>query len=121
MPPDDPRATPSSVSPASSNPGRGSRSDPKILIAVAAALLVARVALGFYTSRHPLVEPDRVHWEPIAFADSLARVEKKPILYEFSADWCGPCQTMQREIFSDREGAERIDKLFVPVRVVDRT
>jgi thiol:disulfide interchange protein len=114
MPPDEPRAA--------TAPGadRGSRSDPKILMAIAAVLLVARVGLGIYTSKHPVGEPDRVNWQPVEFADSLARAEKKPILYEFSADWCAPCQTMQKEIFSDREGADRIDKLFVPVRVVDR-
>jgi uncharacterized protein YyaL (SSP411 family) len=92
-----------------------------VLMVIAVVLLAARIALGFYTSKHPLAEPDRVHWQPIVFADSLARTERKPILYEFSADWCGPCQTMQREIFSDRDGADRIDKLFVPVRVVDRS
>ena len=121
MPPDDPRAAPSGVNPTAPGPDRSSRSDPMVLMVIAVVLLAARIALGLYTSKHPLVEPDRVHWQPIVFADSLARAERKPILYEFSADWCGPCQTMQREIFSDRDGADRIDKLFVPVRVVDRS
>ena len=107
MPPDDSR--------------RGAtRGLPRLLLVLAAALLVARVAMGLYESRHAPATTERVNWEPAAAGEAQSRTTGVPLLYEFSADWCGPCHRMQQEVFSDAEAAAAINRLFVPVRLVDR-
>lgn len=97
-----------------------SRRDPALLWIVAAALLAARVATGIYEEKHPPTRPDLVSWVPAAAAPARAAATHKPILYDYSAEWCGPCQRMQREVFEDPKLAASLEALVVPVHVVDR-
>ena len=97
-----------------------SRSLPRMLLLVAAALLIARIGTGVWEQRHAPQVVERVTWVEPSRAEAESRRTHKPILYEFSAEWCGPCQTLSREVFSDAEAAAQIERMFVPVRVLDR-
>jgi len=102
------------------------RRDPLVLLAIAVVLLALRMAFGIQEARQGAAEAsrgapvERVHWRALEAGLAEARTTGKPLLYDFTADWCPPCRLMQREIFADPGAAAELDRRFVPVRILDR-
>jgi thiol:disulfide interchange protein len=81
------------------------------------ALIVARVISSRYAVKSAT---DLVRWVPASQAARAAAMTRKPIFYEFSAEWCGPCHRLEDEVFRDSKLAALINEKFIPVKVVDR-
>jgi thiol:disulfide interchange protein len=80
---------------------------------VAAALLVM-AATGASTS------PPGVRFRGLAEGTEEARRAGKPVLYFFTADWCGPCHDLKKSVFDVGTFARLIEEKYVPIEVVDR-
>ena len=61
-----------------------------------------------------------MRWVAAEKAPRDAASAGRPVLYDFTAAWCGPCHQLDKEGWGDAELAGYANGAFVPVRVMDR-
>ncbi|HEX7679429.1 MAG TPA: thioredoxin family protein [Thermoanaerobaculia bacterium] len=84
---------------------------------VVALLIVARIVSWKVPVK---TDVDLIQWMDIDQAAAASTRSHRPILYEFSAEWCGPCHLLEREVFMDPDLAAKINNRYIAVKVVDR-
>ena len=101
-----------------SNPRGGpSRATPAVLVVIAAALLVARVALGIWDTNNPESRPELMTWTAPSAAAEEARMSGRLVLYAFTDRKNIASRKLSSEVFADPELVQRLSREFVAVRI----
>ena len=95
------------------------RAIPVAFFVIALVLVAARIAVPLMKSDAPK-SGDGVQWLTPEQGLRLAATSDKPILFDFTAEWCQPCHVLDAEVFRNPAIARNINERFIPIRVVDR-
>ncbi len=80
--------------------------------------LLFLIVFGFsYAQSQDEAAESPVNWMTIEKADSLFKIQPKPMLVDVYTDWCGWCKVMMKKTFSNKNLAAYINQNFYPVRI----
>ncbi len=100
---------------------RRQRSIPRVAFAIAGALLLARFGLDAHAARR--AREDRATLAPrvrtIAEALAASRESGRPLLIEFTADWCAPCARFDDQTLRDGAVRQTLRDHFEFVRLMN--
>jgi thiol-disulfide isomerase/thioredoxin len=95
-------------------------SAPKVLLAVALTFFVLRIGATVFDNVRTK-EKDPIDWKTETYLDQAVTAPNgRLLLLWFTADWCGPCKTLNEMVFHNRDVVRVINDKFIPIKIVDR-
>ena len=80
------------------------------------ALVVSFTLAGIITPVQAQVRSTTIEWQKDPqVAWQMAVQQEKPLLVFVSAEWCGYCQKMKRETWTDADVVQQVRERFVPL------